>query len=227
MNEQAINSKTDVDKEENTMIQMIGQFQMKTEGRAKFKDAMLEVVKGTPKEPGALAIRMFEDVNNPDLLFGYERFKDFSAVEYHRKQSYELDLMEVAGTSLSAPPVAHVFGPAIVEEVRASDERKVDPSELYVVALFDIKPDQFDRVVAQYKKQIPNIRKHEGSISFNAYSVVDNPTQLVVVEWWKSAEVARQFSTTDPLSIETGKILMESLEGPIPEYLHELREVNP
>ena len=209
------------------MIQMIGQFQMKTEGRAKFKDAMLEVVKGTLKEPGALAIRMFEDVNNPDLLFGYERFKDFSAVEYHRKQSYELDLMEVAGTSLSAPPVAHVFGPAIVEEVRASDERKVDPSELYVVALFDIKPDQFDRVVAQYKKQIPNIRKHEGSISFNAYSVVDNPTQLVVVEWWKSAEVARQFSTTDPLSIQTGKILMESLEGPIPEYLHELREVNP
>ncbi|MBH0050862.1 antibiotic biosynthesis monooxygenase [Pseudoalteromonas sp. SWYJZ19] len=224
---QAINSKTNSDKEENTRIQMVGRFQMQEEGRAKFKAAMLDVVKGTVNEPGALGIRMFEDVNNPGLVFGQERFKDFSAVEYHRKQPYELALIEVAGTALSAAPVAFVFGPAVVEEVRAADERKVDPSELYVVAIFDIKPDQFDRVIEQYKKQIPNVREHEGSISFNAFTVLDTPNQLVVIEWWKSAEVARAFSTTDPLSIETGKVLTESLERPIPEYLHELREVNP
>lgn len=224
---QAINSKTNSDKEENTMIQMVGRFQMQEEGRAKFKAAMLDVVKGTVNEPGALGIRMFEDVNNPGLVFGQERFKDFSAVEYHRKQPYELALIEVAGTALSAAPVAFVFGPAVVEEVRAADERKIDPSELYVVAIFDIKPDQFDRVIEQYKKQIPNVREHEGSISFNAFTVLDTPNQLVVIEWWKSAEVARAFSTTDPLSIETGKVLTESLERPIPEYLHELREVNP
>ena len=226
-NKKTMDIKKNIDKTQDSMIQMIGRFQMKTEGRATFKSAMLDVVKGTLNEPGALAIRMFEDKNNPNLIFGYERFKDFSAVQYHRNQPYELALIEVAGTALSAPPVAYVFGPAVVKEIRASDERKVESSELYAVALFDIKPDQWDRVVAQYKKQIPNARKHKENISFNVYSVLDNPTQLVVVEWWKSADVARQFSTTDPLSIETGKVLTGSLERPIPEYLHELREVNP
>ena len=226
-NEQATDKKENSAQEKSTIIQMIGKFQMKPESREQFKAAMMAVRKGTPNEPGALAIRMFEDKNNPDLLFGYERFKDFSAVEYHRKQPYELDLFAAAGTTLSAPPIAYVFGPAVVEEVRAPDEQIVDPSELYAVALFDIKPDQFDRVVAQYKQQILNVRQQAGNISFNAYRVIDNPTQLVVVEWWKSAEVAREFSTTDPLSMETGKLLMASLEKPIPEYLHELREVTP
>ena len=209
------------------MIQMIGQFQTRAEGRAKFRTAMHDVVKGTANEPGALAVRMFEDVNNPDLLFGYERFEDFSAVEYHREQPYELVLAEVAGPLLSTPPVAFVFEPAVADEVRAPDDRKVDADELYVVALFDFKPGQRERVVEQYKKQIPNVRQHEGCVSFNAYPVVDSRTQLVVVEWWKSAEVARQFSTTDPLSMETGNLLMASLELPIPEYLHEVREVDP
>ena len=209
------------------MIQMIGRFQTKAEGRAKFRAAMLDVVKGTANEPGALAVHMFEDVNNPDLVFGYERFTDFGAVEYHREQPYELVLAEVAGSLLSAPPVAYVLEPAVAEELRAPDDRKVDADELYVVALFDFEPGQRERVIEQYGKQIPNVRQHEGCVSFNAYPVVDNPTQLVVVEWWTSAEVARQFSTTDPLSIETGRVLMESLELPVPEYLHELREVDP
>lgn len=209
------------------MIQMVGRFQTKPEGRTKFRAAMLDVVKGTINEPGALAVRMFEDVNNPDVLFGYERYKDFSAVEFHREQPYELVLAEVAGPLLSAPPVAYVFEPAVVDDVRAPDDRKVDAAALYVVALFDFKPGQRERVIEQYEKQIPNVRQHEGCVSFNAYPVVDSPNQLVVVEWWKSADVARQFSTTDPLSMETGKVLMESLELPVSEYLHELREVDP
>ncbi|ASJ75719.1 putative quinol monooxygenase [Granulosicoccus antarcticus] len=213
--------------EENKMIQMLGRFHMKPTGKAEFKEAMMEVRKGTEHEAGSLGIRMFSDTNNPDLLFGYERFKDFTAVEYHRAQAYELALANIVDSTLQEPPKAYVLGPAVANEVVAPRERLVGEDELFVVALFDIKPSQWDRVIAQYEKQILNIRAQDSNISFNVYPVVDNPTQLVAIEWWKSKEAARDFSTTNPLSMETGQVLTESLERPIAEYLHELNELKP
>jgi|GEM_PF-175527 len=209
---------------ESKMIQMIGRFHMKPEGRDAFIKAMADVRQGTERETGSLGIRMFDDRNNPNLMFGYERFMDFDAVKFHREQPYEKALIEVATSTLTEPPHAYVLGTALVGEVRAPRKRIVANDEFYSVALFDLDPEQVTSVIAQYQKQIPNARAQEGNVSFNVYPVLDNPKQLAVIEWWESPEQAQQFAATDPLSMETEKLLVHSLKQPIDQYVHVLNE---
>lgn len=209
------------------MIQVIGQFQAKPEHRDKFKKALMEVVKGSLKEPGCLGIRLFEDKHNPNMFFGYEQFTDEAAVAHHRSQPYELKLIKIAEYALEVPPKAYVKETSIKGLVYRKSNSVANSKELIVIGLFEMEQEQKNKLIAQYEKQIPNVRSQSGCISFNAYTVLGAPNQLAVIEEWQTQEIAREFSTTDKLSIETGKVLAESLSRPIPEYLHELREIFP
>lgn len=207
------------------MIQVIGQFEAKPEYREEVKNALMEVVKGSINEPGCLGIRLFEDKHNPNMFFGYEQFSDEEAVAFHRNQSYELNLIKIAEYALVTPPKAYVKEKSINGLVYRESKSVANSKELIVIGLFEMEQNQRDKVVAQYEKQVPNVRKELGCISFNAYTVLGQSTQFAVVEEWKTEEIARKFSTTDKLSIETGKVLAESLNLPIPDYLHVLQEV--
>lgn len=223
-----IENKNNIKNQNNTnMIQVIGQFLAKPEHRDELKNALKEVVKGSLKEPGCLGIRLFEDKNNPNLFFGYEQFTDEAAVAHHRTQPYELKLIEIAEHALAAPPKAYVKETAIKGLVYRKSASVANSKELIVIGLFEMEQEQKNKAIAQYEKQIPNVRSQSGCISFNAYTVLGAPNQLAVIEEWQTQEIARKFSTTDKLSIESGKILAESLSRPIPEYLHELREIFP
>ncbi|MBH0082110.1 antibiotic biosynthesis monooxygenase [Salinibacterium sp. SWN167] len=208
------------------MVHVLGCFRAKPEFRAEVKAALLGVRTGSVEEEGCLGIRLYEDRHDPDLFYGDERFVDADAVEFHRAQSYEVALMQVAEKGLVEPPVAFLLEDAIVSE---DDEvsRSAEPGELVAIAVFDFKPGLRDAVIAAYERQIPNVRGQESCISFNVYPVIGQPSQLVVIEWWTSPSAARQFATTDGLSIETGQLLASSLIGPVPEYLHELTEMFP
>ncbi len=209
------------------MIHVLGCFQTKADHRDGVRTALLGVRNGSPAEEGCLGIRLFEDRNDTSLFFGDERFVDGDAVEYHRAQPYEIALTEVAETGLLVPPVALILDDAIDGDSSGEVSRSAEPDELVAIAVFDFEPGQREVIIAQYERQIPNVRAHKSCIAFNAFPVIGEPSKLVVMEWWTSPEAAREFSTTDPLSIETGELLSASLDQPVPEYLHELQEMRP
>ncbi len=145
----------------------------------------------------------------------------------HFRNPYELNLIEIAEYALEVPPKAYVNESPIKGLVYRKSKSVANSKELIVIGLFEMELEQKNKVIKQYESQIPNVRNQSGCISFNAYTVLGAPTQLAVVEEWETQEIAREFSTTDKLSIETGKVLSECLSRPIPEYLHELREIFP
>ena len=208
------------------MIKVIGQFDVKPAFVAQFKAALIVVKNGSADESGCLGIRLFEDLQNPNMFFGYELFMDKDAVAFHRSQPYELKLAALADEALVTPPKAYV----LVNEIVDTNDTKefsspANSAALKVIALFDIKANQHNKLIAQYEQQIPNVRAQEECISFNAYTVLENPNQLVVIEEWKTQEFAQKFSTTDPLSMETGKVLSETLAGSVPNFLHQVSEI--
>lgn len=209
------------------MIKVIGQFEVKPAFRSRFKEALIAVKKGSVTEPGCLGIRLFEDMQNPNMFFGYELFTGEEAVAFHRTQPYELKLAELANEALVNPPKAYVLIGEVSLEENAIKEfsSTANLAELRVIALFDIKANENKKLIAQYEKQIPNVRAQDECVSFNAYTVLENPNQLVVIEEWKTQKFAQKFSTTDSLSMETGKVLSETLERPIPGYLHQVNEI--
>ena len=208
------------------MIKVIGQFEVKPAFRSQFKEALMTVKKGSVEEPGCLGIRLFEDKQNPNMFFGYELFTGEEAVAFHRSQPYELKLAELANEALVNPPKAYVLIGEVSEEKGVEEfSSTANSAELRVIALFDIKADENKKLIAQYEKQIPNVRAQDDCVSFNAYTVLEKPNQLVVIEEWKTQEFAQKFSTTDALSMETGKVLSEIVERPIPEYLHQVNEI--
>lgn len=208
------------------MIKVIGQFEVKPEYRVQFLEALIGVRNGSATEDGCLGIRLFKDKQNPNMFFGYELFTNEDAVTVHRSQPYELKLALLANDALVTPPKAYVLLDRVLEKSGVEEFKESSSSAgLNVIALFQAKTNQRDKIITQYEKQIPNVRNQSECVSFNAYSVLDNPNQLVVIEQWKTQELAQKFSTTDPLSVETGKVLSESLEQSIPEYLHQIEEI--
>lgn len=208
-------------------IVFLSSFDIKHEAVEEFTQAMIDNQTAVRAETGSLEMRLFQGTADKSVFFVFGRTDGQAGLAEHIESVSERGIEGDTNAALNSKPIARHLGPAIAGGQYLPLDRSAGADEMIVAAVFDLKPGTRDALVTQYEKQVPNVRAHSGCLSFNAYTVLGAPDQLAVVEIWESEAVARAFSTTDKLSVETGKLLMASVDGDIGGYLSPVTEIAP
>lgn len=208
-------------------IVFLSSFSIKHDAVDGFTAAMINNQAEVRAESGNLEMRLFQSKADPGIFFVYGRTDGQAGLAAHMESVEDRRIEGDTTAALNSKPIARHLGAAIAGGQYRPIDQAAGKDEMIVAAVFDLKSGTRDALVAQYEKQIPNVRANTGCISFNGYTVLGNPNQLAVMEIWENETVAAAFSTTDPLSVETGKLLISSIDGDIGTYLTPVTEIGP
>lgn len=86
------------------MVNQLVKFKVKTEYRNEFRKVAVASLNGSLKEPGNIAMMLFEDTTDPTVIYVYSKWKDLAAIAYHNEQDYGKKIKKLAQTALAAPP---------------------------------------------------------------------------------------------------------------------------
>lgn len=208
-------------------VVFLSSFEIKSKAIDGFILSMIENQKAVRAEKGSLEMRLFQGVDDPGIFYVFGRTDGQAGLEEHMASVAERGIEANTEDANKTPPIARHLGPAIGGAVFPSLSTPQIDGELIVAAVFDCKAGMRERVIEQYKKQIPNVRANPDCLAFNAWPVLGTSTKLAVYERWRSPEAGHRFSTTDKLSIETGEILGKSVNGQLSNFIVPLNEIDP
>jgi len=208
-------------------ITICSTFDINPDGVDDFIVAMAENQRAVRAEPGNLEMRMFQDVDNSGVFFIFGRTAGEGGLDAHSDLVEDRGIEQRVAPTLADPPIVRSLSLTGKGATYGPREREVLGDELIVFGLFDCKPGYRDRVLAQYETQIPLVRADPANLLFNAYAIDGTDNRLVVYERWTSQAAAAEFSTARPISVETGALLAEAVNGDLASAIHTVREIEP
>jgi quinol monooxygenase YgiN len=84
---------------------------------------------------------------------------------------------------------------------------------IYVVATLAVKPEARAEIIAAAKVSIAETRKEAGNIAYDMHESVTDPTKLVFVEQWESAEALAPHGKSDHMRA-FGRIAVSCMSAP-------------
>ncbi|MCL1065699.1 antibiotic biosynthesis monooxygenase [Shewanella olleyana] len=194
-------------------------FTVKPESRDKFVAALMHNKQQSAQETGNIAMRLYVDNSNTNVLFAYDRWQDEEALNYHLQQTYTQKLLALAETTLAEPIDIQTLHDSALTPVAPLQADKEDP-RFNIFFIFKIKPGTRDALLAQFEKHITHTRTEPGCLLFDLYTVQDDPETLVVYEHWRKESDVWDIHFHQPYAVETGKLMEESVVGDMQQYMH-------
>jgi quinol monooxygenase YgiN len=84
---------------------------------------------------------------------------------------------------------------------------------IYVVATLTVKPESRAEMIAAAKISIAETRKEAGNIAYDMHESVTDPTKLVFVEQWESADALGPHGKSDHMKA-FGRIAVNCMTAP-------------
>ena len=84
---------------------------------------------------------------------------------------------------------------------------------IYVVATLTVKPETRAELIAGAQACIAETRKEAGNISYDMHESVTDPTRMVFVEQWESAEALVPHRTADHMKA-FGRVAVNCMAAP-------------
>lgn len=84
---------------------------------------------------------------------------------------------------------------------------------IYVVATLTVKPEARAELIAAAKASIAATRKEPGNIAYDMYESVTEPTRIVFVEQWESAEALAPHGKSDHMRA-FGRVAVNCMSAP-------------
>lgn len=194
-------------------------FTVKPEYIDAFRQVLLENKAGTDSEAGNIAMRMYTDNNNPNVIYSYERWQDEAAADYHRSQDYVQNLVKLADVALAAPVEILTLNdttPLPVEPLKpASDDPRFN-----IFFIFKIQAGSRSELLQQFEKHITNTRTELGCLMFDLYTVDGDKQTLVAYEHWCKESDVWDIHFNQPYAVETGNLLEQKIIGDMQQYMH-------
>jgi quinol monooxygenase YgiN len=97
--------------------------------------------------------------------------------------------------------------------LRRNDKPPGGISVIYVVATLTVKPEMRAELIAAAKACVAETRKEPGNIAYDMHESVTDPTRMVFVEQWDSAEMLGPHSKTDHFKA-FGRVAAACLSAP-------------
>lgn len=210
---------------QNTPINQLVKFTVKPEQLKGFKEVAIESLKGSLKEAGNVEMELYEDENNPNVLYVYSRWEDKEAMAYHNVQPYGKKIKAFAQHALQLPPDV-----MILEETKPKPNHHLKSihakdSVETLFFIFKFKEGYSERLLKQFEEHITNARLEDGNILFDLYAVEGVEDTFVVYEKWRNKSALWDIHFNQPYAKETGALLQEALVGKFEDCLHSIKEI--
>lgn len=199
-------------------------FTLQDESREQFKQALMDSQKKTSVEDGNIAVRVYVDNANPNLVFAYDRWVDEAALENHLQQPYTKALLEAAESALAYPLEIFTLNdtnPAPVDLLPTADK---EPS-FNILFLFKIKPHTREQLISQFEKHKTHTRTESGCLLFDLYTVEGDETTLAVYEHWRKESDVWDIHFHQPYAVETEKLMEECVVGDMQQYMNFVTQI--
>lgn len=170
-------------------------------------------------------MRLFEDKNQPNLIFCYERWKDQDALDYHREHPYTVKICQLVDTALASP--VEILNLGETRPAPAHHLKQPGPGDdvFIIFFIFKIKEEYRPRLLTQFEKHVAHTRKEEACILFDLYTVDGAEDTLAVYEHWRNESAVWDIHFKQPYSEETGALLKEALLGNMDTYMNFVTEI--
>lgn len=206
------------------MVNLIVKFTTKPEGKKAFMEALLENRKESQQEEGFEGMNLFENINNPNMIFAYDSWKDEAALENHVQSVHATNMLKVAETTLESAPDVLILGntkPAPVPAKMPNAEDKL----FIIFFIFKIKDGYREQLIDRFKIHIENTRKEKGNLLFDLYTVDGQDDTLVVYEHWRTESDVWDIHMKQPYAEVTGKLMNESVVGDLEPYMNFVKKI--
>lgn len=211
-------------KEDKTITQLV-KFTVKPEFNQQFKKAAVSSLNLSLEEEGNVAMKLYSDDNNPNVLYVYSIWKNKEAHTIHGEKSYTKELQAIAKKSLVSKPEIMILGNTKPFPV-ASKESNIGDKEETLFFIFKVKDGYRDQVINQFEKHITNTRKEKGNLFFDLYTVEGDDNTFVVYENWKNASAIWDIHMNQSYAKETGALLNEAIVGKLEAGMNFVSELN-
>ena len=211
-------------KEDKTITQLV-KFTVKPAFNQQFKKAAVNSLNLSLEEEGNVAMKLYSDDNNPNVLYVYSIWKNKEAHTIHGEKSYTKELQVIAKKSLASKPEIMILGYTKPFPV-ASKELNIEDKEETLFFIFKVKDGYRDQVIKQFEKHITNTRKEKGNLFFDLYTVEGDENTFVVYENWRNASAIWDIHMNQPYAKETGALLNEAIVGKLEAGMNFVSELN-
>lgn len=206
------------------MVNQIAKLDVKPKYQEAYHSALAEYQRESNKEEGCIAMRAYQDNQNPGLFFIYARWQDDSSLELHRLQPHSIKIAELADKALEAPVQRLVLSetsPAPVELIEATPEDE----KFNIFFIFKINPDYRERLLEQFKEHITHTRTEQGCLLFDLFTVDGDDETLVVYEHWRKESDVWDIHFNQPYSKVTGALMEEAVIGDMRQYMNFVKQI--
>jgi len=206
------------------MKHIIVKLTAKPEGKAELMDALKANKKGSEQEAGFIGMRLFEDNNNPNIIFVIDSWKDEEALESHKQTPHVQNMLKVAQTTLACPPQIFDMGETYPLPVEAKEPNPED--KLFIIFfIFKIKEEYREQLLKQFETHVENTRKEEGCLLFDFYTVNGVNDTLVVYEHWRNESAVWDIHMNQPYSKITRALMEKAVVGDMKQYMSFVTEI--
>ncbi|SDW81164.1 Quinol monooxygenase YgiN [Lutibacter oricola] len=211
-------------KEDKTITQLV-KFTVKPEFNIQFKKAAIRGLNLSLKEEGNIAMKLYLDDNNPNVLYVYSIWKNKDAHTIHGEKSYTKELQAIAKKSLAFKPEIMLLNKAKPYPI-ASKKINIEDKEETLFFIFKVKEGNRERVLKQFEKHIAHTRKEQGNLFFDLYTVEGDENTFVVYENWRNASAIWNIHMKQPYAEETGALLNKVIIGKLEAGMNFVSELN-
>ncbi|XQW84966.1 putative quinol monooxygenase [Thalassotalea piscium] len=208
------------------MITQIVKFDIALNKVEEFKAALLADQAGANNEKGCLELRLFQDKNQPNIIFAYERFENDEALKYHASQPYTGLVFELLETAAQAAPVLQKLTDSLPLPLHERNPKTAnDEDDIFIIFfIFKIKQGYREKIISQFQSHVNSTRDEEGNLLFDFYSVEGQEDTFVVYEHWRKESDVWDIHFNQPYAITTGKLMDEAVEGDLKQYMNFVTE---
>ena len=205
------------------MITQIVKFDIQLEKVEAFKAALIADKLGAKNENGCLELRLFQDKQQPNIIFAYERFKNNEALTHHASQPYTAVVFDLLETSAQATPLVMTLNDTTPSPLHENNPKQPNEEDdvFIIFFIFKIKAGYREKILNQFDTHVKSTRLEEaGNIIFDLYTVEGQGDTFAVYEHWRKESDVWDIHFNQPYAVETGKLMNEAVVGELEQYMN-------
>lgn len=157
--------------------------------REEFEQALEWDVAGAHTEKGNIAMELYQDKTDPNTYLIYEIWENRAALYHHFTEPWTQAAFAAGAKAQAQTEFIYLrdLDPLPEGQRKHPSDTNMEVDDLIV--FFEVKPEERDRFVKQFRDLTVRSRKEKGTLAFHLYEVVDKPNHFVLYERWTSEAV--------------------------------------
>lgn len=205
------------------MQTQISKFFVKTENRTNFKAALLRKKQVADSDQDYTEMRLFQDDEDPNIIFVYERMLDDATLKTHQKTDVSVAVAQMVETAMTAEPDIISLRDTFPEPDHTKHPNPEDDVSA-VFFIFKLHEEFHVRVVERFETHLKLTREEQGCILLDLYTVRDDKSRLAVYELWRQKSDLTDIHFNLEFAKETGALLNEAVVGNLGQYMNFVTE---